>query len=328
MASAQPPKFRSSGKPNRGKPAQPKTKRVLSKVVHTQKVVKSDRPVPKDQPPSAAPAAPAETEDNDLIYGIHTVLAALEGKRRLNRVWIAERLRYDPRFHTLLVQAKATGATVDEVDYRRLDQLTNRATHQGVVAQVTPYDYLELGELIEKAKAASKQPVLVVIDGITDPHNLGAIARTAESLGAQGMAIPQRRTVGITSTVMKVAAGSLEFFPVARVVNLSRALEELKAAGFWVYGTVATGGQPIHTVDFTGRTPQEKGKCTPIALVIGSEGEGLSLLTQRSCDVLVTIPLVGRTASLNASVAAGMSLYEIFRQRWAASLYMEQTHLQ
>ncbi|MCD8486245.1 MAG: 23S rRNA (guanosine(2251)-2'-O)-methyltransferase RlmB [Desertifilum sp.] len=326
MASAKPHKPRPSGQPNRGKPGKPKVKRAIGKAIQPQRGGSRDRPVPKN-PVSPVPANP-ETEESDLIYGIHPVIAALKGERRLNRIWIAERLRYDPRFHGLLSQAKATGTTVDEVEYRRLDHLTNRANHQGVVAQVTPYDYLELGELIEKAKAASNQPVIVVVDGITDPHNLGAIARTAEALGAQGMAIPQRRAVGITSTVMKVAAGSLEFFPVARVVNLSRALEELKAAGFWVYGTVASGGQLIHTVDFTGKARQDKGQPLPIALAIGSEGEGLSLLTQRSCDVLVTIPLMGHTASLNASVAAGMSLYEIFRQRWATKLHVDQKDLQ
>ena len=246
-------------------------------------------------------------EDTDLIYGRHPVLTALENQHQLNRIWITNRLRYDPRFLSLLQTAKANGVVIDEVDPRRLDQLTQHANHQGVVAQVAPYEYLSLEELIEQARQASEQPVLIVADSITDPHNLGAIIRTAEALGAQGLVIPQRRAVGVTSSVMKVAAGALETFPVARVVNLSRALEELKEANFWIYGTAANGSQPLHAVQFSGA----------IALVVGSEGEGLSLLTQRTCDHLVSIPLHGKTPSLNASVAAGMALYEIFRQRWS-----------
>lgn len=258
--------------------------------------------------------AASDTEtSSDLVYGRHSVLAALTSERALNRVWITSKLRYDPRFHRLLVQAKANGAVIDEVDYHRLDQLTEGATHQGVAAQVASHAYLELHELIGRAKAAVEQPVLVVADGITDPHNLGAIIRTAEALGAQGVVIPQRRAVGITSTVAKVAAGALETIPVARVVNLSRALEELKEAGFWIYGTVAEASQPVDTVTFTGA----------IALVIGSEGEGLGLLTQKSCDALVSIPLQGNVPSLNASVAAGMALYEIFRQRRSQRFHLK-----
>jgi 23S rRNA (guanosine2251-2'-O)-methyltransferase len=267
---------------------------------------------PQFEPANSVGMTDVPDTDNDLIYGRHPVLAALESQRQLNRLWITPRLRYDSRFHSLLLQAKANGTVIDEVDHRRLDQLTQAANHQGIVAQVTSYVYADLQEMIDRAKATSDQPVIVVADSITDPHNLGAIIRTAEALGSQGMVIPQRRAVGITSTVVKVAAGALETFPVARVVNLSRALEELKKAGFWVYGTAATASEDLDTVKFTGA----------IALVIGSEGEGLSLLTQRCCDTLVSIPLRGNTPSLNASVAAGMALYEIYRQRRASTLHL------
>ncbi len=250
-------------------------------------------------------ATPDETDEGDLVYGRHPVLAALTGDRSLHRVWVTTRLRYDPRFHSLLQQAKANGTVVDEVDIHRLDQITHRANHQGIAAQIAPYEYVELGDLIVQAKAANSQPILIVADGITDPHNLGAIIRTAEAMGAQGLVIPQRRAVGVTSTVMKVAAGALESFSVARVVNLTRALEELKASGFWIYGTTAIAADALPTVDLTGA----------IALVIGSEGEGLSMLTQRVCDRLISIPLQGKINSLNASVAAGMVLYESYRQR-------------
>ncbi|MCA2506884.1 MAG: 23S rRNA (guanosine(2251)-2'-O)-methyltransferase RlmB [Microcystis sp. M54BS1] len=252
---------------------------------------------------------PENQEADDLLYGRRVVLTAMEEERQLNRIWVVNRLRYDPRYHTLLEKAKANGTVIDEVDDLRLDQITNKANHQGIAAQMSPYEYIELADLIEKAKGRSRHPVIVIAEGITDPHNLGAIIRTAEAMGCQGVVIPQRRAAGVTSTVMKVAAGSLEYLPVARVVNLNRALEELKAAGFWLYGTAAKTGKSLHTINLTGA----------IGLVVGSEGEGLSLLTQKSCDELVSIPLAGKTPSLNASVAAGMALYEVYRQRWQNS---------
>ncbi|MFO0150020.1 MAG: 23S rRNA (guanosine(2251)-2'-O)-methyltransferase RlmB, partial [Microcystis sp.] len=215
---------------------------------------------------------PENQEADDLLYGRRVVLTAMEEERQLNRIWVVNRLRYDPRYHTLLEKAKANGTVIDEVDDLRLDQITSKANHQGIAAQMSPYDYIELADLIEKAKGKSRHPVIVIAEGITDPHNLGAIIRTAEAMGCQGVVIPQRRAAGVTSTVMKVAAGALEYLPVARVVNLNRALEELKAAGFWLYGTAAKTGKSLHTINLTGA----------IGLVVGSEGEGLSLLTQKS----------------------------------------------
>lgn len=260
-----------------------------------------------------------DVEQSDLVYGRYPVLAVLESDRQLNRIWITSRLRYDPRFHLPIEQAKADGCIVDEVDARRLSQLTNGANHQGVAAIVSPYHYLTLQELIERAKASSEQPTLLVADRITDPHNLGAIIRTAEAFGTQGLVIPQRRAAGIGSTVVKVAAGALEHFGVARVVNLSRALEELKQAGFWIYGTKAGDGKPIHNINFSG----------PVVLVIGSEGKGLSLMTQRHCDFWAAIPLAGKTPSLNASVAAAIALYEVQRQRCSTPpLSLENSDLQ
>ncbi|RMF24147.1 MAG: 23S rRNA (guanosine(2251)-2'-O)-methyltransferase RlmB [Cyanobacteria bacterium J083] len=254
---------------------------------------------------SSSRPASMPVDSPDLIYGRHSVLAALENNRQLNRVWVTSYLRYDNRFHSLLQAVKNKGTVVDETDNNRLNQITKGANHQGIAAQVAPYEYLELIELIEQAKQQTKNPVIIIGDGIEDPHNLGAIIRTAEALGAQGLIIPQRRAVGITSTVLKVAAGALEHFPVARVVNLSRALEELKQAGFWIYGLSSTSSQVLYSVNFEGA----------IGLVIGSEGSGISMLTQRHCDGLVSIPMLGKTESLNASVAHAIALYEIFRQR-------------
>lgn len=321
----QPPIISQTGKRNK-----PKGEPIPHKIIHTQlgnsptpsapSPIQSQKKVLKEIPKSQKwEETPTESshdsdmsEDLDLIYGRHPVLTALENERQLNRIWILPQLRYDPRFHSLLSQAKANGSVIEEVEVRRLSQITQGGNHQGIAAQISPYSYQDLGDLIQQAKAKTEHPVIVVCDGITDPHNLGAIIRTAEALGAQGLVIPQRRAVGLTSTVMKVASGALETFPIARVVNLGRALEELKEAGFWIYGTTAETGKMLHTIDLTGS----------IVLVIGSEDDGLSLRTQHCCDVLISIPLQGKTPSLNASVAAAMTLYETYRQRWSSLLYL------
>ncbi|MDX2272895.1 MAG: 23S rRNA (guanosine(2251)-2'-O)-methyltransferase RlmB [Cyanobacteriota bacterium] len=265
-----------------------------------------DPDAPTHETGDAPVSTPTESEDShDLIFGRHPVLTALENQMTLNRVWILPQLRYNSKFHTLLEEAKNRGTVVDEVSPQRLSQITHGGNHQGVVAQGTPYQYTELETLVSHAFAATPQPVIVVIDGIQDPHNLGAIARTAEAMGMQGLVIPQRRAVGVTSSVLKVAAGALMTLPISRVTNLNRAVEYLKEKGFWVYGADTHGQQPIYATPFQG----------PIAIVIGAEGEGISLLTQKHCDLILSIPLVGRTESLNASVAAGIVLYEITRQR-------------
>lgn len=245
------------------------------------------------------------TQDDDLIYGRHTVLSALTSGRVLHRIWVTSSLRYSADFLPLINSAKENGTVVDEVDFKRLNQLTNNGRHQGIAAQVSSYEYLSLEDFITLVFESSSAPIVLIADGINDPHNLGAIIRSGEALGAQGLIIPQRRAVGITSTVAKVAAGALEHFAVCRVVNLNRTIEILKEKGFWIYGTTLEGGKPIYSVSLTGA----------IALVIGSEGGGISLLVEKNCDGLVSIPLVGKTESLNASVAAGIALYEIARQR-------------
>ena len=244
-----------------------------------------------------------ESQDEDLIYGCHPVLTTLKSDRQLNRIYITGKLAHDNRFESLLTSAKASGAIIDIVDVKRLNQITNFANHQGVAVTVAPYDYIELDDLITKAKSETDSPVLIIADGISDPHNLGAIIRTGEALGMQGLIIPQRRAVGVNSTVMKVAAGALEYFPVARVVNINNTIKQLKEAGFWIYGTTMDGND-LHTTKLTGA----------IGLVIGSEGKGLSPSTIKSCDFLISIPMSGKTPSLNASVATAICLYEIRRQ--------------
>ncbi|MEO1620802.1 MAG: 23S rRNA (guanosine(2251)-2'-O)-methyltransferase RlmB [Cyanobacteria bacterium J06632_3] len=259
----------------------------------------------QDHPNRQAPKVTEEISP-DLIYGRHSVEAAIEANRSLNRIWVTARLHYDAHFRPLIQAAKANGTVIDEVETVRLNQMTQGANHQGIIAQVSAYEYVEIESLVEQAKAAARRPVIVAADSITDPHNLGAIIRSAEAIGAQGIVIPQRRAVGITSTVAKVAAGALENISIARVTNLSRALEYLKDEGFWTYGLAAEAAQPVHTTDFS----------SPVVLVVGAEGNGLSLSVQNMCDMLISIELAGRTPSLNASVATGMALYEIYRQLW------------
>lgn len=307
------PDRQGSGRPGRGRPRNDRPRNDRPRDSRDEDFQRKVRPG-ADTAREGSNGAEEEEESPDLIYGRHAVRAVLESDRQVNRIWVTARLRYDDQLKPLLDDAKADGALIDEVDNQRLNQLTpHGATHQGIVAQISPYDYFPLGNLIDFAQKRSlnsgQEPVIILADGITDPHNLGAIIRSAEAMGAQGVIIPQRRAVGITSTVMKVAAGALENLPVSRVVNLNRALKDLKAAGYWIYGTVADAPQPLHKTRLDG----------PVALVIGAEGSGISALTQRNCDALVSIPLVGETSSLNASVAAGMVLYEVFRQRWTAA---------
>ncbi|AHB87752.1 23S rRNA (guanosine2251-2'-O)-methyltransferase RlmB [Thermosynechococcus sp. NK55a] len=251
----------------------------------------------------APPTAPVE-DAPELLYGRHAVLSALESGRPCNRIWVIPSLRYDPRFHQRLNEAKQQGAIIDTVTPERLDQLCQRGRHQGIAIQVAAYNYWSLEDLLAKA-ATVNQPVLLAADGITDPQNLGAMIRTAEALGMQGVIIPQRRAVGITATVAKAAAGALEYLPVARVINLNQALETLKAAGYWIYGLSERGAVPLPKITFD----------RPTVFVVGSEGDGISLQTQKHCDEIVAIPLAGRTSSLNASVAVGIALYEISCQR-------------
>ncbi len=263
---------------------------------------KSNQPVTKKTSQSKL-NSPQNNQDEDLVYGCHPVLTTLKSDRQLNRIYIMGKLLHDNRFESLLTSAKANGAIIDVVDVKRLNQITDFANHQGVAIMVAPYDYMELDDLITKAKSETENPVIVIADGISDPHNLGAIIRTGEALGIQGLIIPQRRAVGINSTVMKVAAGALEYFSVSRVVNINNAIKQLQENGFWIYGTTMDGND-LHDTKLSGA----------IGLVIGAEGKGLSQSTMKFCDFLMSIPMLGKTPSLNASVAAAICLYEIRRQ--------------
>jgi 23S rRNA (guanosine2251-2'-O)-methyltransferase len=215
-------------------------------------------------------------------------------------------MRFSPRFLQLLREAKSSGVLVEEVTWARLGQISGGAVHQGIVLQPAAAETLDLPSLIEGCRGVGEAPLLIAVDGLTDPQNLGAIVRSAEALGAHGMVLPQRRNAGLTGSVAKVAAGALEHLPVARVVNLNRSLDALKEEGYRVVGLAAEGTVSLEEADLSG----------PLVVVTGSEGDGLSMLTRRSCDQLVRIPLRGSTPSLNASVATALLLYEIARRGW------------
>jgi 23S rRNA (guanosine2251-2'-O)-methyltransferase len=268
---------------------------------------------------AAAPAADRERSEaesfaaaapSDLIWGRHTAQAALESGRPVHRIWCTPEMRFSPRFLQLLREAKASGVLVEEVTWARLGQISGGAVHQGIVLQPAAVDTLDLASLIEGCRGIGEAPLLLAVDGLTDPQNLGAIVRSAEALGAHGLVLPQRRNAGLTGSVAKVAAGALEHLPIARVVNLNRSLDTLKQEGYRVIGLAGEGTVSLEEADLEG----------PLVIVTGSEGDGLSLLTRRNCDQLVRIPLRGATPSLNASVATALLLYEVARRSWMKGL--------
>ena len=267
---------------------------------------------PETTKPEAMPEAEAlgAAAADDLLWGRHATQAALEARRPIHRIWCTAELRSASRFLQLLRDAKASGVLVEEVSWARLGQLTGGAVHQGIALQVASAETLDLSSLIEGCADLGESPLLLALDGLTDPHNLGAIVRSAEALGAHGVVLPQRRSAGLTGSVAKVAAGALEHLPVARVVNMNRSLETLKDKGYRVLGLAEEGDLTLAEADLEG----------PLVLVTGSEDQGLSLLTRRHCDQLIRIPLRGMTPNLNASVATALCLFEVARRGWMKGL--------
>jgi 23S rRNA (guanosine2251-2'-O)-methyltransferase len=243
----------------------------------------------------------------EYIGGKHSVLEALKSGRTINKIWIAENAQKHLT-QPIVGQAKTNGIVVQFVDKRKLDQMTENMQHQGVVAQVAAYDYVEVDDILARAAAKNEAPFLLLLDEIEDPHNLGSILRTAECTGVHGVVIPKRRSVGLTATVSKTSAGAVEYVPVARVTNLTQTIEDLKKKGVWVAGTDVAAKQNVYDTDLK----------IPIAVVIGNENKGVGRLIKESCDFLVKLPMFGQLNSLNASVAAGVLMYEVVRQRLQA----------
>jgi len=238
---------------------------------------------------------------DDWIWGKHSVFEALTRERAINRVWCTSEIFSSEKFYIALKDLKSKGVLIEEVSWNRISQLTYGASHQGVALQLASSQTISLNKLIDYSKKNSTNPIVLALDGITDPHNVGAIIRSAEAFGCKGIIIPQRRSAGLTGTVAKVAAGALEHLPVSRVVNLNRALEELKKNGFLAIGLSGDGQLSITKFN-------EK---TPLVVIVGAEDKGISLITQKKCDFLLKIPLKGKTSSLNASVAAAISLFHL-----------------
>jgi len=238
------------------------------------------------------------------IYGVSPVLEALRaGGRRIERIIIASGARHE-RLREILDSARQAGVPVRQEPRAALDRLSNHLNHQGVIAVVAAAGYVDGTDLLAKV---SPQTILVLLDGVEDPHNLGAIIRTAECAGAAAVVIPERRAAHITEVVAKTSAGAIEHLPVARVTNLAAFIEQLKKANVWVIGVEESGALPYTKYDYSG----------PLALVFGGEGAGLHRLVREKCDVVLSIPMQGRVGSLNVSVAVGVVLFEALRQRKA-----------
>ena len=247
---------------------------------------------------------PARELAEDMIEGRNALTEALKSGRTIDKVFVAEG-ETDKALARLAAQAKEAGAVVVPTDRRKLDQMSPTGAHQGVMAQVAAHEYATLEDILQRAADRGEAPLLVLCDELSDPHNLGAILRTAECAGAHGVVIPKRRSVGLTAVVSKTSAGAVEYMPVARVGNMAAAIRELKENGVWVFGTAADGNTDLYHADLKG----------PAAIVIGNEGQGMSRLVAESCDFRVSIPMKGRISSLNASAAAAILLYEAVRQR-------------
>ena len=262
---------------------------------------RNDRP---DRGERFAPREQAVEETEGQLEGRNALTEALRAGRTIDKVFIADG-DTDRGLQRLAAQAKEAGAVIVPVDRRKLDTMSFTHSHQGIIALAAAHEYATVDDILEEAAARGETPLIVICDELTDPHNLGAIMRSAECAGAHGIIIPKRRSVGLTATVAKASAGAVEYMKVARVTNINNAINELKEKGVWVFGTAAEGSIPMYKADLTG----------PAAIVIGNEGEGMSQLVRKNCDVMVHIPMKGKISSLNASAAASILLYEAVRQR-------------
>ena len=247
---------------------------------------------------------PFENDREDLIEGRNAVTEALRVGRPIDKIYISKG-EVDKTLGHIAAKARDTGIVVVECDRRKLDFMSVTKAHQGVIAVCAAREYCTVDDIIAAAASSGEAPFVIICDEISDPHNLGAIIRSAECAGAHGVIIPKRRSAGLTAVVDKTSAGALEHMPVARVANIPAAIKELKDHGIWIYGTAADGSSDLWATDFTG----------PVGLVIGSEGDGMGRLVRESCDFTVSLPMKGKISSLNASAAAAVTMYEIMRQR-------------
>lgn len=241
---------------------------------------------------------------DDQVEGRNSVLELLETEKDINKIFVS-RGEKQGSINKIIGRAKGKGIVLVEVDKGKLDEMSQTGNHQGVIAIVPPFEYCNVEDILEEAKSKNEEPLILILDGIEDPHNLGAIIRTAETAGVHGIIIPKRRAASVNSTVNKVSAGAVEHMKIARVNNINDTIQFLKDSGLWIIGTDGKAENYYYEQDLTG----------PIALVIGSEGFGMNRLVSENCDILVKIPMKGKITSLNASVSAGIVTYEIVKQR-------------
>jgi 23S rRNA (guanosine2251-2'-O)-methyltransferase len=246
----------------------------------------------------------SKKHNENLIEGRNAVIEALKSGKNIEHI-LVNKGNMTGSISVILKIAKQNKIVIKEVDKKKLDSLSETGTHQGVMAITTPFEYCEPDDILKYAEEKGEKPFLIILDEIEDPHNFGSIVRTAEICGAHGIVIPKRRNVGVTPTVYKSSVGAVEYIKIAKVTNINAYIDEIKSKGVWIYGADMHGQSYCYEVDFTGSA----------ALVIGSEGKGMSKLTKNKCDVLVKIPMVGKINSLNASVAGGILMYEILKQK-------------
>lgn len=250
--------------------------------------------------------AEARELPEDVLIGRNAVTEALRAGRGINKILLADGDR-EGQVSEIVALAKERGIVLQFVERSKIESVAGGLRHQGVLAYVAPVAYAELDDILAKAEAAGEPPFLLLLDELEDPHNLGALLRTADATGVHGVLIPKRRSVPLTATVAKTSAGAVEYVPVARIGNISQTLKALKEKGFWVAGADMDGQQNYYEADLTG----------PLVLVVGSEGKGMGRLTKEQCDFIVKMPMVGKINSLNASVAGSILMYESMRQRLA-----------
>jgi len=246
----------------------------------------------------------SDNEGQDILEGRNPILEALKSDRSINKILVAKGDR-EGSISQIIALAREKGIVVQEVDRHKLDSMSESHGHQGVIALAAVRNYVEVDDILEAAREKGEPPFLIILDGIKDGYNLGSILRTSDASGVHGVVIPKRRAVGLTPLVSKASAGAVEYVPVARVTNITQTVEYLKSKNIWIVGTDLSGGQPFYESDLTG----------PLALVIGSEGEGMSRLVSEKCDFTVKIPMKGQISSLNAAVAGAVVMYEVLKQR-------------
>lgn len=244
------------------------------------------------------------SEDIPRLEGRNPIIEALRSGRTIEKLYISKGMQ-EGSIRQIISMAREKGIVINEVDRIKLDAMSETRSHQGVIAVVTPYKYVEVDDILNYAREKEEQPFVVILDEIYDPHNLGSIIRTADASGVHGVIISKRRAVGLTPTVAKASAGAVEHMRVAKVTNISQTIRMLKEQGLWVVGADMDGDKAYYEADIKG----------PIALVVGSEGEGMGKLVKENCDFLVKLPMKGKISSLNAGVAGAVIMYEILRQR-------------